>query len=453
MGRRIYIIVAKLIVQTPFDTFEVYLRNDLTIGRSRSNALRIDGPQVSRNHAVIFRRDNIWQIRDLDSKNGLFVNGISVSYSKLNDGDEVSIGEFRMRFVTEATSGFRIRGLGVGQDEASDPGGTADRVGGGIVAGQLASSSGEGTSGGVGFSPDTVPGTVTQSAPDGRSSVDHSGKVYGTSKDGTGRNSKISSSVRSRPRADIFFRLDDLDHLIEGLEGPLANQFLMDSLGLQKRLMNTERLGSNDFLAITRHLLFSLSHAVNATRGVILKREEDGGLVALASEPASVKLTVSRIVADAALKGLCTLCPNCLVDERFRFSRSIHSQGVASLLCVPMARGKEIFGLIYLDTTDPLRPFRREYLHLVAFISRLVLMVEGLQVIASGNPTTPLSKTEGVLVAESTDERAVREMNEVQSTEEMPSSGFDSTDLELREPDTQPPEGENRAGQQEVPRN
>jgi hypothetical protein len=133
----------------------------------------------------------------------------------------------------------------------------------------------------------------------------------------------------------------------------------------------------------------------------------------LASEPSSVKLTVSRIVADAALRRLCTLCTNCSADERFRFSRSIHSHSVSSLLCVPTVHSHEVTGMIYLDTTNAQRPFRREHLHLAAFIGRLVQLFEDLQVTASGNPVTPpAAKSEGVLVNDSTDEHMVREMNE-----------------------------------------
>ncbi len=49
------------------------------IGRGGSNHLQIAGDlTVSRNHAALERTDLGWRVRDLDSSNGTFVNGIRV---------------------------------------------------------------------------------------------------------------------------------------------------------------------------------------------------------------------------------------------------------------------------------------------------------------------------------------------------------------------------------------
>src|SRR5690348_14057201 len=54
----------------------------LTIGRAPDAALRIDHPSVSRQHAEL-RFGSHWQLRDLDSKNGSFVDGIRVQEATL----------------------------------------------------------------------------------------------------------------------------------------------------------------------------------------------------------------------------------------------------------------------------------------------------------------------------------------------------------------------------------
>jgi len=50
----------------------------LAIGRGPDAGLRIDHPSVSRAHAELRFADGQWRLRDLDSKNGSFVDGIRV---------------------------------------------------------------------------------------------------------------------------------------------------------------------------------------------------------------------------------------------------------------------------------------------------------------------------------------------------------------------------------------
>jgi len=55
----------------------------LSIGRAADAALRIDHPSVSRMHAELLFDGARWQLRDLGSKNGTFVDGIRVQESPL----------------------------------------------------------------------------------------------------------------------------------------------------------------------------------------------------------------------------------------------------------------------------------------------------------------------------------------------------------------------------------
>lgn len=63
------------------------------IGRSSDCDVVLPGRQVSRQHAVIERDDGTYQLRDLGSKNGTFVNGQRVRREPhpLKDGDEIQI--------------------------------------------------------------------------------------------------------------------------------------------------------------------------------------------------------------------------------------------------------------------------------------------------------------------------------------------------------------------------
>ncbi len=64
---------------------------------------------VSRRHAFIMRRRGGFAIEDLESVNGTYLNGIQRlqphAQTLLRDGDQVSFGETRAIFWTEASSG------------------------------------------------------------------------------------------------------------------------------------------------------------------------------------------------------------------------------------------------------------------------------------------------------------------------------------------------------------
>jgi neural Wiskott-Aldrich syndrome protein len=62
------------------------------IGRSKTQAdLRLDDPNVSRQHAVIERVGSAWYIVDLGSTNGVLVAGERVARRALSDGDVIVI--------------------------------------------------------------------------------------------------------------------------------------------------------------------------------------------------------------------------------------------------------------------------------------------------------------------------------------------------------------------------
>lgn len=68
------------------------------IGRTPDNDIQIDASYVSRHHAVILASAQHCIIEDLNSMNGVLVNGRRISRHALRDGDTVTIGKSVFRF-------------------------------------------------------------------------------------------------------------------------------------------------------------------------------------------------------------------------------------------------------------------------------------------------------------------------------------------------------------------
>ncbi len=69
-----------------------------TLGRTPDNDIRLDANFVSRHHAVVLASNKNTIIEDLNSTNGVVVNGRRVTRQALQDGDVVNIGTSEFRF-------------------------------------------------------------------------------------------------------------------------------------------------------------------------------------------------------------------------------------------------------------------------------------------------------------------------------------------------------------------
>jgi predicted component of type VI protein secretion system len=56
-------------------------------------------PSISRHHAVIRRTAAGYEVQDLQSSNGVLVNGTRLSTAIMRDGDRVTMGQIQMTFV------------------------------------------------------------------------------------------------------------------------------------------------------------------------------------------------------------------------------------------------------------------------------------------------------------------------------------------------------------------
>ncbi len=73
----------------------------MTIGRSPEAEVFLDDVTVSRNHALLVaRRDGLY-IDDLGSLNGTYVNRRRIESHRLQNGDELQVGKYKLTYLDE----------------------------------------------------------------------------------------------------------------------------------------------------------------------------------------------------------------------------------------------------------------------------------------------------------------------------------------------------------------
>jgi pSer/pThr/pTyr-binding forkhead associated (FHA) protein len=76
------------------------LRGDrVTIGRSPEAGVFLDDVTVSRDHAVLVHRQGAWFLDDSGSLNGTYVNRKRVESHRLEDGDELQVGKYKLTYL------------------------------------------------------------------------------------------------------------------------------------------------------------------------------------------------------------------------------------------------------------------------------------------------------------------------------------------------------------------
>lgn len=73
-------------------------KDNLSIGRSAESDILLDDITVSRHHAVIEKKKDMFIISDLESLNGTYVNGKIAGKSGLENGDRIQVGKYVFLF-------------------------------------------------------------------------------------------------------------------------------------------------------------------------------------------------------------------------------------------------------------------------------------------------------------------------------------------------------------------
>jgi hypothetical protein len=72
----------------------------MTIGRRPDADIFLDDVTVSRDHALLVRRSGDYYLDDLGSLNGTYVNRHRIESHRLEDGDELQVGKFKLTYIS-----------------------------------------------------------------------------------------------------------------------------------------------------------------------------------------------------------------------------------------------------------------------------------------------------------------------------------------------------------------
>ena len=72
-----------------------------SIGRTPESDVFLDDVTVSRDHAVLVHRAGSWFLDDSGSLNGTYVNRRRIDSHKLEDGDELQVGKYKLTYLEE----------------------------------------------------------------------------------------------------------------------------------------------------------------------------------------------------------------------------------------------------------------------------------------------------------------------------------------------------------------
>ena len=79
----------------------------ITIGRDATSEIFLDDVTVSRKHCQILRiktgSETAFEVEDLKSLNGTYVNAVSKVRTSLSHGDELQVGKYRLTFFRPVT--------------------------------------------------------------------------------------------------------------------------------------------------------------------------------------------------------------------------------------------------------------------------------------------------------------------------------------------------------------
>jgi serine phosphatase RsbU (regulator of sigma subunit) len=290
----------------------------ISIGRSKRNDLVLPDQWLSRHHAEVRRENGGHFIKDLDSRNGTYVNGLKISEQvPLQNGDIVTLGDQQIKFVHDVSGSVIL----------TDDGGL------------------------------DLAGTVVVSTEELLAAARAQEDTWDN------LDEKIKTGpTRTTPLPDDSARILKQNQILSALS--------QASMALISNRPLTELL---DFIL---ELAFKVTRA---ERGFLMLTKPDGSLEVEAvrttsgNAPATSEgIIFSNSIANRVVKEkVSILTRNALTDERFQSQHSIISLGIRSAMCVPLWHDDAVTGLVYVDCLRRENSFNQDDLTLLTSLANV----------------------------------------------------------------------------------
>ncbi len=292
----------------------------VSLGRDASNQIRLHDTEVSRRHAEVRQTDAGFQVFDLASANGTFLNNQKIAYANLNAGDRIAIGQTVLIFSTGR------------DDAATHAGDLAEKI-------SLIS----------------------------RTDVELSSAIIKTIAEGEG------SRILLQPEKNSPWLRSALANLTVMYEASQATGNILDIDQLLERILELifRSIAADRGCILLRHP----ETGALEPKALRWRKEEDR------QEKFPLSRT---IVDHALQERIGLLVSDAPHDERFASGQSIIQLGIREVVCVPMKGRHESIGVLYLDTQTPhheaaehARKFTEDHLALaIAIAHQAALAVE-----------------------------------------------------------------------------
>lgn len=279
----------KLLVINADQCMEVSFDQQITIGRDIFNSLSLQDIEVSRSHAIVFEQDGETIIKDLKSRNGLYVRGEKVTEGVLKPGDEIILGSSVLIF---------------------DPTDTID-------LGQHLSKRGR---------------YLIEKRSARLQSVQQLPNTIYTAE----QMDKALESILSSPESTTFFSMTNAIMLLQSIKE-------MDDAPDAARLFEVTLRRAKESLGAHRGVIMETDES----------KERLKVRSTLASAEQTQTILIAQPVLKLLLGAeKCVHCPNVEKDPRFEQIAEKSQRPVYSFAAVPIKNSSQLFGFIYIESED-----------------------------------------------------------------------------------------------------
>lgn len=297
-------------------TFQVPGNEPQLIGRS-SEALPISDTTVSRRHAELTPDDGFWYVRDLESQNNTYVNGIEIrERTRIRNGDAIRVGATVFlvgEAATQKANTVRI----VGEDELDSE-----------VEHRLSANE----------------ESVVLAEPEpSRAAVDHLRVIY----------QLTTLTSRLRDRSDLLYEIMDL--VFNEFEPERGVIMLLDRPRTRQQLIDQTDIPAQGDIP-----LVGIDMTPAVVKYATLPTFTDD------SDDDENTIHVSKtILVHCVRDGEGILSSNAQADPRFQAGDSVARYNIRSAICSPIQFGDKCFGAFYIDSSIANYTFTPEQLALM----------------------------------------------------------------------------------------